>query len=125
VSNVYLHEIVDLCAKEYGITSERMRTPTARNAPRRSPEFEARKVYLWLAKRHTDRSLKQIIAMVGLTSIDYARQAMREVEDRLREDQAFAARVERIEQGIDQYHEARLDRLTYVHRAQASSFRAG
>lgn len=113
MSNVTLLEIAELCAKEFGVTLPQMRAKHAvgGRAPIRSDALLARNAAIWLARRHTTRSLAQIASFFCIYEKRGIRRAEQVAASLLEVDRDLAAKVERVEEEIDRLHEARVDRV--------------
>lgn len=113
MSNVTLSEIADLCAKEFGVTLEQMRArhSTGGRAPVRSDALLARNTAIWLARRHTSKTLPQLARFFDICDARSVSRALQVAADLVEDNRMFAARVEKIEEEIDRIHEARLDEV--------------
>lgn len=112
MSNVTLQEIADLTALEFRVTLEDMRARYTGVGGRKAahpPALVARYVAIWLMRRHTEASLREVADFfqayhqrIGeiVQAVETWKASVRDISDT----------IERIERHIDDIHEARLEK---------------
>lgn len=115
MSNVTLAEIANACAKEFGVTLPEMRSKQYTHASKwrsgeRSTAHIARNIAMWLARRHTTKSIPEIGEFFCLTHRKSASVQI-QIGEQMMGQPEYAERIERIEEAIDEIHEARVDRM--------------
>lgn len=125
MSNVTLLEIANACAAEFDVSLPQMRAKQYTHASKwrtgdRSPAQIARNIAMWLARRHTTRSIPEIGEFFCLTHRKSASVQIH-LGEQMANQSEFAERIERIEEEIDRIHEAKVDRMLAEDEGRAAA----
>lgn len=114
MSNVSLDEILVLCAQEFNVSPDDIgrAMQTSSYSPNRVPPLiDARAAYLYLSRRHTTCTWRQIFHVMRNGSDKVSKwlvDSLPKFEQRLKSNATLAGHMDRIEDEIDDIHESRL-----------------
>ncbi|HXF55653.1 MAG TPA: helix-turn-helix domain-containing protein [Hyphomicrobiaceae bacterium] len=115
MSRIEPQEIIDFCAEMYGVSLEELRTQHGRvraEPGNMRPVGECRAVAVYLIRRHTMATLREIAALLGQSDRTWVRVMGEKIEHLRRHGGELANRIEAIERRIDDVHEGRMNMST-------------